>query len=42
MENKIDQLFRGSDIAIITAEELKRFPGNQFRNLNTPDDLAEA
>ena len=41
-ENKIDRLFPGSDIAIITAKELKRFPGNQFRNLNTPDDLTEA
>ena len=41
-ENKIDRLFQGSNIAIITAEELRRFPGNQFRNLNTPDDLAEA
>jgi molybdenum cofactor guanylyltransferase len=41
-ENKIDRLFQGSDMSIITAEELKRFPGNQFRNLNTPDDLTEA
>ena len=41
-ENKIDRLFQGSDIAMITAKELKRFPGNQFRNLNTPDDLTEA
>lgn len=41
-ENKIDRLFQGSDIATITAEELKRFPENQFHNLNTPDDLTEA
>ena len=35
-KTKSTSSFRGSDIAIITAEELKRFPGNQFRNLNTP------
>ena len=41
-ENKIDRLFERLSLDIITSKELQPFPPNLFRNLNTPEDFAEA
>ena len=38
-ENKIDRLFSSLTLSPITEDDLRSFPPNQFRNLNTPSDL---
>jgi molybdopterin-guanine dinucleotide biosynthesis protein A len=40
-ENKIDRLFQHLELNPITEEDLQSFPKNQFRNLNTPEDLSK-
>jgi molybdenum cofactor guanylyltransferase len=41
-ENKIDRLFQNLKLNPITEEDLQPFPQNQFRNLNTPEDLSKS